>query len=62
MKRKKTTYRSSLAMGVVVFTLLGCNDFLSEVPDNRVSLDDLDKAAQLLTNAYTDAAQPSQIG
>jgi hypothetical protein len=56
MKRKKTTYRSSLAIGVVVCTLLGCNDFLSEVPDNRVSLDDLDKAAQLLTNAYTDAS------
>jgi hypothetical protein len=56
MKRKKTTYRSSLAIGVVVCTLLGCNDFLSEVPDNRVSLDYLDKAAQLLTNAYTDAS------
>ncbi len=30
-----------------------CNDFLEEVPDNRVALDDLDKAAQLLTAAYS---------
>ena len=30
-----------------------CNDFLDEVPDNRVALEDLDKAAQLLTSAYS---------
>lgn len=30
-----------------------CNNFLDEVPDNRVALDDLDKAAQLLTGAYS---------
>lgn len=33
-----------------------CNDFLDEVPDNRVNLNDLDKAAQLLTNAYSVAS------
>ncbi|MDA1121014.1 MAG: RagB/SusD family nutrient uptake outer membrane protein [Bacteroidetes bacterium] len=30
-----------------------CNDFLDEVPDNRVALENLDKAAQLLTSAYS---------
>ncbi len=30
-----------------------CSNFLDEVPDNRVALDDLDKAAQLLTGAYS---------
>lgn len=33
-----------------------CNDFLNEVPDNRVALNNLDKAAQLLTNAYSIAS------
>ena len=42
----------SLILGMV---LLGssCNSFLDEVPDNRVALDNLDKAQQLLTNAYS---------
>lgn len=30
-----------------------CDSFLDEVPDNRVTLDDLEKAAQVLTNAYS---------
>lgn len=34
----------------------GCNAFLDEVPDNRVELDNLDKAAQLLTNGYPIAS------
>ena len=33
-----------------------CNDFLDESPDNRVKLDNLDKAAQLLTNGYSIAS------
>lgn len=37
--------------------LLGsCNSFLEENPDNRVELNNPDKAAQLLTNAYSSAA------
>jgi starch-binding outer membrane protein, SusD/RagB family len=35
--------------------LAGCDNFLSESPDNRVNLDTPEKAAQLLTNAYTNA-------
>lgn len=46
--------------GILMLTLAGvlsaCNDFLDVVPDNRVALNDLDKAAQLLTNAYSDAS------
>lgn len=34
----------------------GCDDFLDEIPDNRVQLNDFDKAAQLLTNAYSVAS------
>ncbi|MFY0653249.1 MAG: RagB/SusD family nutrient uptake outer membrane protein [Cyclobacteriaceae bacterium] len=34
----------------------GCGDFLDDVPDNRVDLNNLDKAAQLLTNAYSTAS------
>ncbi|MCP4458396.1 MAG: RagB/SusD family nutrient uptake outer membrane protein [Cytophagales bacterium] len=36
--------------------LSSCKDFLDENPDNRVALDDLDKAAQLLVNAYSIAS------
>jgi len=44
-----------LLTGLILF-LSGCSDFLDEVPDNRVSLDNLEKASQLLTNAYSDAS------
>lgn len=45
------------------FTLLttgliagSCDSFLDEIPDNRVELNTLDKAAQLLTNGYSIAS------
>ncbi|MDN5202377.1 RagB/SusD family nutrient uptake outer membrane protein [Fulvivirgaceae bacterium BMA10] len=40
---------------VFLFLFFGtaCDNFLDEVPDNRVALDDLEKAGQLLTNAYS---------
>ncbi len=41
---------------LLVILINSCSNFLDEVPDNRVSLDDLDKAAQLLTNAYSVAS------
>jgi starch-binding outer membrane protein, SusD/RagB family len=41
----------------LLFTLtLSCDNYLSENPDNRVELNTPEKAAQLLTNAYTNAA------
>lgn len=45
-----------LTIFLSVYFLSSCNDFLDEAPDNRVNLDDLDKAAQLLTNAYSVAS------
>lgn len=33
----------------------GCDKYLEETPDNRVALDTPEKAAQLLTNAYSSA-------
>lgn len=44
---------------LLIATLIGfagCNDFLEENPDNRVELNTIDKAAQLLTNAYSGAS------
>src|SRR5699024_2017569 len=35
---------------------ISCNEFLEEAPDDRVDLNTLPKAAQLLTNAYSQAA------
>lgn len=49
------TLKKVFALGILL-SAGACNDFLSEVPDNRVALNDLDKAAQLLTNAYSDAS------
>ncbi len=43
----------------LIFTILflgGCDRFLEENPDNRVELNNTKKAAQLLTNAYSNAA------
>ena len=47
-------FKNGLLM-TICLCLLGssCKEFLDEVPDNRVALDDLDKAAQVLTNAYS---------
>ena len=51
MKRylKKYTYLLTLAI------FAGCDKYLEETPDNRVELDTPQKAAQLLTNAYSGA-------
>lgn len=52
--KKHLTY-SSLVI-VLLAVLNGCDKFLEETPDNRVELNTPDKAAQLLTNAYSSAA------
>jgi hypothetical protein len=43
----------TVLLGIGVFS---CNDYLDEIPDNRVELDNLDKASQLLTNGYSIAS------
>jgi starch-binding outer membrane protein, SusD/RagB family len=44
-------------IAITLLTLLaaGCGNYLEENPDNRVELNTLKKAAQLLTNAYSGA-------
>jgi hypothetical protein len=53
MKRifNKKLYPVLLTLSV----LSGCDSYLEENPDNRVELDTPEKAAQLLTNAYSSA-------
>jgi len=53
-KNQRTNTVRVLVLSLLI--LISCNDFLDEVPDNRVSLDNLEKAAQLLTNAYSSAS------
>lgn len=54
MKRFIKIRTCILSATLLVFA--GCNDFLEENPDNRVELNSIDKAAQLLTNAYSEAS------
>ena len=51
MKRHLKKYVCLLTITI----LAGCDKYLEETPDNRVELDTPEKAAQLLTNAYTNA-------
>ena len=54
-RRYRSYFRavSCLLTFIMLFIGTSCDSFLDEVPDNRVALDDLEKAAQLLTNAYS---------
>lgn len=52
---KKLLHTKTFLIAMVLM-VSACNDFLDESPDNRVKLDNLDKAAQLLTNAYSVAS------
>ena len=42
----------TLLLGLLM-AVTSCDEYLDEVPDNRVALDNLEKSAQLLTNAYS---------
>jgi hypothetical protein len=47
--------KKNLTMIIVAASLLSaCNDFLSEVPDNRAKLDSKEKIAELLVTAYPE--------
>lgn len=41
---------------LLIITLSSCDEFLSEVPDNRTQIDTPDKISELLVNAYPDAS------
>ncbi|MEM6737559.1 MAG: RagB/SusD family nutrient uptake outer membrane protein, partial [Bacteroidota bacterium] len=51
--RKYLTKATLLIGGLMAAS---CDSFLDEIPDNRVELNTLDKAAQLLTNGYSIAS------
>ncbi|MFY0600430.1 MAG: RagB/SusD family nutrient uptake outer membrane protein [Cyclobacteriaceae bacterium] len=52
----KHTLINALGVAFLLFSITACDPFLDETPDNRVELDNLDKAAQLLTNGYSIAS------
>lgn len=47
---------SRLLIVIICIGISSCDPFLDEIPDNRVELNTLDKAAQLLTNGYSIAS------
>jgi hypothetical protein len=53
---KKRRFKYSFILSFLLAGLSGCDHFLEENPDNRVELNNPEKAAQLLTNAYSSAA------
>ena len=55
MKPKKVHLRI-VSIAAILVALSGCDTYLSENPDNRVELDTPEKAAQLLTNAYSSGS------
>src|SRR5690606_24947560 len=52
MKRYIKRFSIIFALGMIA----GCDNYLEETPDNRVELNTTEKAAQLLTNAYSSAS------
>ncbi len=48
-------YILNLVVAGLSTMMWACNDYLDETPDNRVDLNTLEKASQLLTNAYSPA-------
>lgn len=48
--------RAIILLSAFMILLASCNSFLDETPDNRVELDNLEKASQLLTSAYSIAS------
>jgi len=57
MKTLKIKLLTNRVLGIaLVLSSVSCDQFLDEVPDNRVALDDLEKAQQVLTNAYSVAS------
>jgi starch-binding outer membrane protein, SusD/RagB family len=57
MKTRIKRYKSILLILVIAIMLMleGCDQYLEENPDNRVELNTPQKAAQLLTNAYSSS-------
>lgn len=52
----KNSFNKYCLLATLLLIVSSCGDFLEENPDNRVELNSTDKAAQLLTNAYSSAS------
>jgi hypothetical protein len=52
---KRFFRKDIITIVICLISVTGCDKYLSENPDNRVELNTLTKAAQLLTNAYSSA-------
>lgn len=56
MKTSRSIFiKKTIPALALLLMAVGCDSFLSENPDNRVELNSTEKAAQLLTNAYSSA-------
>ncbi len=55
-KRNFSILNKSSLLTAALILFSGCDSFLDENPDNRVVLDNLEKTAQLLVNAYSIAS------
>ncbi|MBT1705690.1 RagB/SusD family nutrient uptake outer membrane protein [Chryseosolibacter indicus] len=53
---KISSLKNITLLTLVVVGFSACDKYLEENPDNRVELNNLDKAAQLLTNAYASGS------
>lgn len=53
MSRINKDMKKLIGLMMLLFAATSCDDYLEETPDNRVELNTLDKAAQLLTSAYS---------
>ena len=45
----------NILLYIFIFSFLGCEGYLTELPDNRTNIDSADKIAALTTGAYTEA-------
>ncbi|QTE24107.1 RagB/SusD family nutrient uptake outer membrane protein [Polaribacter cellanae] len=48
-------YLTNITLLCSLILFIGCNEFLSEIPDNRSQIDSPDKISQLITGAYSTA-------
>lgn len=54
LKNNTAMKKKLLIMTIAASVLSGCNEFLSEVPDNRAKLNSKEKIAELLVTAYPE--------
>jgi hypothetical protein len=52
MKKIKLNKTIQLTVLLMLFTVIGCDDYLSELPDDRTTIDSKEKISALVTGAY----------